>query len=471
MQTLSLNKNRRTGFSQILRCLYLFGCLFSFNACLLNPIVQNLLVPAKDPSTNSLSGLFALLANSNSAVELNRTWAGVRKGDSIQLEAQYYMYGSRADSTFQWSSSNNSVATVDANGLVQSIGNGKVWITATAADGKASASSDITVYTGYVYTSLNLISYVGHLTMTVNTGILSSNATTFAGNSTDPNGIVTDPAGKYLYTGDFGTATISQFIINQSTGGLTFNTPATVAAGTNPRNLVITSDGKYLYLASEGTQAIRAYRINTDGTLTFINSYSTVIGHTQIQISRNGNFIFYLSPTLTEVISYRINNTDGTLTLAGISPTFPNNGSGHVSTHPNGNYIYVGSYPALMIFGLDSETGSLSFVDSVFHGMSINSTAMHPSGIFYYLIHINEGIIACYTVDPKTGKITYSSSVTGYSGNSLRFMVIDPTGRYAYVADNNTSDLLQFSINQITGELTSMGTVNPGGAQWNLTFL
>ncbi|TGL45236.1 6-phosphogluconolactonase [Leptospira perdikensis] len=462
---LSKLKKIRKGF-------YLLICLFSFNACLLNPIVQSILCPNDDPSSpKSLFALWALLSSSNSVVELNHTWAGIHKGDSLQLEAQYYSYGAKTDTTFQWSSSNPSVATVDGNGFVQSIGNGKVIITATSGDGRAKATSDITVYTGYVYTSLNISHYVGHLTMNGNTGNLTANATTYVGNLSDPNGIVTDPAGKYLYTGNFGTGTISQFLINQATGGLTLNTPATVAGGTNPRNLAITPDGKYLYLASQGTQEIRAYAVGADGTLTFLTSYPTNTGYANVLISRNGNFIFYMNSTLTELISYRINYADGSLSQANISPTFPNGTSGHVSTHPSGNFVYVGSEPALTIFSFDSETGNMGFVDSVFHGMGINSTAIHPSGRFYYLIHMNEGIIACYTVDPISGKISYSSSVTGYSTNSMRFMVIDPTGRYAYVAANTGSNMFQFSINQTTGELTSIGPVNPGGAQWNLTFL
>lgn len=447
------------------KLLYLVVCLFSFNACLLNPIVQSVLCPDKDSSFNP--ALWLLFPNP--LVEFNQSWAGVRKGDNLQLEARYYMYGYKIETTFQWSSSNTSVATVDANGFVQSIGNGKVYITAVSGDGRARASSDITVYSGYVYTSLDTIDFVGQLTMNHSTGLLTSSGIVPAGDG--PNGIRVDPSGKFLFTGDFYGGTISQFLINQTTGALTANTTPTVLVGLNPRNLVITPDGRYLYLVSQGTQTIRAYAIQADGTLIFIDTYSTTIGQSQIQISRNGNFIFYLSSTLTELVSHRINYTDGTLTQAGVSVTFPNDGSGNVATHPNGNFLYLGSYPTLMVFSLDPETGSMNFVDSVTHSMGINGSAIHPNGLFYYAVHLNEGIIAWYKIDPITGKIVYASSVTGYTTDSLRFIVIDPTGRFAYVAANNGSNLFQFSINQTTGELTSMGTVNAGGPQWNLIFL
>lgn len=35
----------------------------------------------------------------------------------------------------------------------------------------------------------------------------------------------------------------------------------------------------------------------------------------------------------------------------------------------------------------------------------------------------------------------------------------------------NIKKILHFSINQTTGELTLIGTVSPGGVQWNLVFL
>lgn len=468
MKTDRLHRLNLPSFYKFQKVLSLFLCIFSFNACLLNPIVHDLLFPEKKSSSNSLLALWALLANAESSVELNRNWAGIRKGESLQLEAKYYIFGSQVDSSFQWSSSNNTVATVDANGFVQSIGNGKVIITATSADGRAKADCDITVFTGYVYTSLDLSSSVAFLTMNHTTGMLSHYGSFPTGNG--PTGIGVEPSGKFLYTGDFYGNTISQHLINQTTGALTQNTPTTAAAGNSPRNLVITPDGKYLYLASEGTQSIRAFAINGDGTLNFLNYYNTSIVHTQIQISRNGNFIFFMNPSVTEVTSFRINYADGSLSQVNISPSFPNDGSGHITTHPNGKFIYVGSFPAVTVLSFDKNTGNMSIVDSVFHGKSINSTAIHPSGSFLYLVHINEDTISCYTVDSKSGKISYSSNVTTFAYSSIRFMIIDPTGRFAYVAANG-GNLIQYSINQTTGELILLGTVDIGAVQWNLTFL
>lgn len=454
-----------------LKIVFFILLTFNLNACLLNPIVRQLLNFEKGKDSRELFFLSALLAGQNPYIEMNHTWAGIRKGESLQLEGQYFAFGQNIGSSFQWSSSDPSVATVDSNGLVLGIGNGKVTIRAIARDGRATAESKITVYTGYVYTTLNLINSVGQLTQNATTGILSPTATISAGVSSDPNGIATDPAGKFLFTGNFGTANISHFTINQTTGALAQNVTFTSAAGLNPRNLVVTPDGKYLYLASEGTQSIRAFAINADGTLSFINSYSTGNGHSQIQISRDGNFIFFLNSSFTELVSYRINPNDGTLSQAAVSPTFTNDFSGNVSTHPNGNYLYVGSFPSITVLRFDVSSVNMSLVETVTHSKSINGSTIHPNGRFYYTVNINEGSISCYMIDPNTGRLLFNFTLSVIANSSLRFIVIDPTGRYAYVAENNYPDMFQFSINQTTGELTPLGTVTLLGGQWNLTFL
>ncbi|TGL24640.1 6-phosphogluconolactonase [Leptospira yanagawae] len=444
---------------------------FNLNACLLNPIVQQILCFKTGKDSRESFFLTALLLNQNPYIELNRTWAGIRKGESLQLEGQYFAFGQNLGSSFQWSSSDPSVASVDSNGLVSGIGNGKVTIRATASDGRASADSNITVYSGYVFTTFNLDNLVGHLTQNASTGILSPTGTIGAGAGSDPNGIVTDPAGKFLFTGNFANDTISQFTINQTTGALIPNATFTSPAGTNPRNLVVTPDGKYVYLASEGTQSIRAFAINADGTLSFINSYPTGNAQTQLQISRDGNFIFFLSSSFTELVSYRINPSSGTLAQAATSPSFSNDYSGNVSTHPNGNYLYVGTFPSITVLGFDFVSGNMSLVESVTHSLRINGSAIHPNGRFYYTVNIDDGSISCYMIDPNTGKLSFNFTLSVLFPSSLRFMVIDPTGRYAYVADNNDVYMFQFSINQTTGELTSLGTVNLTYRQWNLTFL
>ena len=64
-------------------------------------------------------------------------------GEKLEMTAKVYNYA--ADHSVLWSSSDESVATVDDNGLVTAVAAGEVVITATSVEGTASASAAITV--------------------------------------------------------------------------------------------------------------------------------------------------------------------------------------------------------------------------------------------------------------------------------------------------------------------------------------
>jgi 6-phosphogluconolactonase len=80
---------------------------------------------------------------------------------------------------------------------------------------------------------------------------------------------VVTPNGKFVYTSNAGTSTISGFAIG-STGALTPISGTIV--GTNPSgstnlDIAVSSDGKYLYTLDSGTGSISVFGINQDGTL------------------------------------------------------------------------------------------------------------------------------------------------------------------------------------------------------------
>jgi 6-phosphogluconolactonase (cycloisomerase 2 family) len=81
---------------------------------------------------------------------------------------------------------------------------------------------------------------------------------------------VVTPDGRFVYTSNAGTATISGFAIG-STGTLT-PLPGTIV-GTNPTgstnlDLALSADGKFLYTLNSGTGTVSIFGVNQDGTLT-----------------------------------------------------------------------------------------------------------------------------------------------------------------------------------------------------------
>jgi len=101
------------------------------------------------------------------------------------------------------------------------------------------------------------------------TGALTALTTTGAVTGAVPRYIAIDTTGTYAYTADSFVDQVSQFTI---VGGvLTPMTPAnvTTGVGSHPNGLTIDATGKYLYVADRGTNAISLFSINpANGSLT-----------------------------------------------------------------------------------------------------------------------------------------------------------------------------------------------------------
>ena len=145
-------------------------------------------------------------------IALNKASAELTVGETLQLTATI-LPSNTTDKTITWSTSNATVATVDGNGLVTTIGPGSATITATTADGSnLSANCQLTVKLMAQSISLNESSAemakgtTLQLTATVLPDNASNKAVTWTSSdptiaSVDDNGLVTAIA--------HGTATIT----------------------------------------------------------------------------------------------------------------------------------------------------------------------------------------------------------------------------------------------------------------------
>ena len=95
------------------------------------------------------------IPNSVTGVTLDKTSLELIIGDSAPLTATLFPE-SAYNKSVTWKSSNESVATVDSNGLVTGVGAGNATITVTTADGGISAVCSVTVTDPYAVTGVTL---------------------------------------------------------------------------------------------------------------------------------------------------------------------------------------------------------------------------------------------------------------------------------------------------------------------------
>ncbi len=95
-----------------------------------------------------------------------------------------------------------------------------------------------------------------------------------------------------------------------------------------------------------------------------------------------------------------------------------------------------------------------------------------PLGRFAYVANLvsnatDEATISMYTIDPATGVLTPTTPATVPTGFFPQGIAIDPLGRFVYTANTDDSSVSMFTINQSTGVLTpttpaSVSTLIPG---------
>ncbi len=88
------------------------------------------------------------------------------------------------------------------------------------------------------------------------------------------------------------------------------------------------------------------------------------------------------------------------------------------------------------------------------------SVALGPSGKFAYVGDVVSNDILMYGVDGITGALTLNGTIA--SGLYPYPVVVDPSGKFAYVSNENSNNIGIYTIDAATGALTSVGTVSAG---------
>jgi len=116
--------------------------------------------------------------------------------------------------------------------------------------------------------------------------------------------------------------------------------------------------------------------------------------------------------------------------------------------------VGTGSVSAYMIEGM---TGALTPVPgSPFAtGIGPQGVIVDPFGRFVYVANLQSNSVSAYTIDPATGALTeIPGSPFAAGGTSPRTVAIDPSGQFVYVANVTSNNIAAFIIDPTTGGLT-----------------
>jgi 6-phosphogluconolactonase (cycloisomerase 2 family) len=262
----------------------------------------------------------------------------------------------------------------------------------------------------------------------------------------DVRALATSPDGKHVYAASFAESAVTRFDRDTATGRLTFG-----AVLSNPSNLAfatavtVSRDGKNVYVPAHNTSAMAAdlivlTRNLSTGALTFLESQVQGMGGVD---------------GLTDGVS--------------------------VLVSPDGKHVYVVALTdsAVSVFGRDSATGALTFVEVQKQGTGGVTGMDQPSegtitsdGAHLYIASPSDNSIAIFSRNPTTGALTFVGNVqngvagvTGIVGASA--VAVSPDAQYVYVGGNG--DVAVFQRNAITGLLSEVQVPSRGGGPMALS--
>lgn len=290
----------------------------------------------------------------------------------------------------------------------------------------------------------------------------------------NPSYLTIHPNGQWVYAVNeiAPDATVSAFKLDRTskTPQLTFLNSVS-AQGTYPCYISTDKEGRYAMVANYGSGTVALYPIGENGALeeaTSVIQHSGSEPHAHMIVPTPDNkFIYANDLGIDQVLIYELDTTNNQLvathrnatTQAGAGPR-------HLAFHPQEAWVYVlgelnGTIEA---FHRDAATGTLHPIQTISTMVEGDTSRAHsadihitPSGEFLYATNRGEvNNIAMYRVDAKTGQLALLGHQST-QGKTPRNFVIDPSGNFLLVANQDSGNVVTFRINANTGLLQETG--------------
>lgn len=264
----------------------------------------------------------------------------------------------------------------------------------------------------------------------------------------------------------------------------------TVSDGESPNFLALSTNRKVLYAVysksahPDGKPSVIAYRIDTaTGKLSKLNEeFAGGAGPAHVSVDPKNRFV-YVSYYGSGTITVFPLTSDGS--LSAVSDELKHSGSSivqglqeapHVHSaipSADGNFLYVSDLgiDKIVIYNVTANgklvPAQVPFAQNT-AGAGPRHFAIHPNGNFAYSAEELTSTIAAFTVDQVTGSLNPLERVNmlpdGFNDrNSAADIHFSPDGNYLYASNRGHESLVIFSVDSKSGKLTLVGHENTGG--------
>jgi len=277
---------------------------------------------------------------------------------------------------------------------------------------------------------------------------------------------------KFAYAANSGSNNVSAYTINSSNGKITALSGSPFGAGTTPNSVTVDPFGKFAYVANTGSTNISEYTINSNGTLSAVSGspLSTVAAPLLVAVDPSGRFAFVGEDNAT-ISAYAIDASTGALSLVTGSALTTTQLPTGAAVDPTGQFLYVtsasfdGNSGYVCVYTIDLSTGVLTQITGSPFTNGINapsSVAMDASGLYAYVANLNviDDIwsMSSFTINSTTGAPTLLD-LSPNLGASSASVATDPLGQFLYATQPAaTNDLVALSVSPTTFRFTILNT-------------
>jgi 6-phosphogluconolactonase len=298
--------------------------------------------------------------------------------------------------------------------------------------------------------------------------------------SENPSYLAVAQGGKFVYAvnelNGAHPGGVSAFSFNKQTGQLGFlNKQA--SGGDDPCYVTVDKNRKWVMVANYSGGSYSALPVNADGSL---SPATETVQHTGSGAIKDRQEKAHVHSTIfspdekylvvcdlgTDKLSVLQFNPEAAKTPLTPAPDSivniqPGSGPRHTAFDPGKPYAYVIDELAGTVDAFHYSAGKMTPLQHIsshpegFHG-DIGSADIHiaPGGKFLYASNRGDAnSLAIFSIDPATGKLT----IKGFEstmGKAPRNFMIDPTGHWLLVANQNSKSVVIFKIDPQTGLLT-----------------
>ncbi|MFF7374758.1 lactonase family protein [Streptomyces massasporeus] len=248
--------------------------------------------------------------------------------------------------------------------------------------------------------------------------------------------------------------------------------------GAAPCHLSVHPGGRWLLSANYGSGSVAVHPIDASGA---VGERTDLVRHTspppgpgqdgphahQFVTSPDGGHVLAVDLGTDTVYTYRLDEKTGTLTEVAQAHTRPGAGPRHLTFHPDGRYAYLANEAdnTVAVCSYDKASGRVTVgeAQSTGTGSGTNYPAqilVTADGRHAYLANRGHNSLTRYAVEADGARLRLLDTVP-VGGDFPRQIAFSPEGALLFAANQKSSTVTVFHVDEASGELRRAGESFP----------